>query len=129
MNFKRIIAVAAVSLSLIATAAKADTLWHPWASAADLGHHVSALNGGLPVVDPQPGHGQDGQTHGNWMDAFETARDTHGFEVNGLENIPRPTNTPNPPVVPEPMSYLLFITGGLLLAGVTYVRKMKGAKA
>jgi len=71
---------------------------------------------------------KSGKDKGKWVYAYNKALGHDGFEsMNKLDFIPRPDGGGAPPVVPEPVSALLFITGGAVFGGRLYWKKRKSA--
>ncbi len=89
--------------------------------------------GGNPVTysfttanDPVWGnfYAKGGKDKGKWIYAYNNALGMEDFNSNSkLDFIVRPDGGGTPPVVPEPVSYLLFIVGGAVLAGRGYLKR------
>lgn len=80
------------------------------------------------VNDPVWGnfYSKDGKTGGNNIYAYNNALGITGFNSNDkLDFIVRPDGGNNPPVVPEPVSSILFFSGGAVLAVRRYTKKHK----
>ncbi|RJQ56078.1 MAG: hypothetical protein C4526_02480 [Nitrospiraceae bacterium] len=78
------------------------------------------------ALDPVWGnfYAKSGKDHGNWINARNNALGYEGFEsMDKLDFIPRPDGGANPPVVPEPVSSILFVAGCAVLGGRVYLRK------
>lgn len=76
-------------------------------------------------LDPVWGnfYAKSGKDKGNWVHTYNNAL---GHEsMNKLDFIPRPDGGSNPPVVPEPVSSLLFIIGIVVFGGRLYWKKRK----
>ncbi len=79
-------------------------------------------------LDPVWGnfYAKSGKDKGKWVYAYNNALGYEGFEsMNKLDFIPRPDGGGAPPVVPEPLSALLFTTGGAVFGGRLYWKKRK----
>jgi hypothetical protein len=71
-------------------------------------------------------YAKSGKDKGQWIYAYNNALAIEGFNSNNkLDFILRPDGGGNPPVAPEPVSYLLFFVGGAALAGRTYLKRKK----
>jgi hypothetical protein len=82
-------------------------------------------------LDPVWGnfYAKSGKDKGKWVYAYNKALKRKGFEsMNELYFIPRPDGGSNPPIVPEPISYVLFIIGSAMLGGKLYLKKRKTAR-
>jgi len=61
-----------------------------------------------------------------WIYTYNNALGTSGFDSsNPIDFIPRPNGGSNPPVVPEPVSSVLFIAGGIIFLAKRFVLKKK----
>jgi hypothetical protein len=67
---------------------------------------------------------KSGKHDGNWVHAYNHALALENFDSNNkLDFIVRPDGGSNPPVVPEPASSLLFLTGCAVFAYRHYFKK------
>jgi hypothetical protein len=103
-----------------------------WPEDAEL-YGIKFDEGGNPVTysfstynDPVWGnfYAKSGRDNGQWVYVYNNALGMEGFESdNPLDFIVRPDGGDTPPVVPEPVSSVLFITGGAILAITRYLKK------
>jgi hypothetical protein len=71
-------------------------------------------------------YAKSGKDKGQWIYAYNNALAIEGFNSNNkLDFIVRPDGGGTPPVVPEPVSYLLFIVGAAALSGKVYLKRKK----
>lgn len=62
-------------------------------------------------------YAKSGKDNGDWIYAYNNALAVEGFESdNPIDFIVRPDGGDSPPVVPEPVSAILFVSGGVVLA-------------
>lgn len=67
---------------------------------------------------------KSGKDKGQWIYAYNNALAIESFNSNNkIDFIVRPDGGSNPPIVPEPVSYLLFIVGGAVLACRVYIKR------
>jgi hypothetical protein len=69
-------------------------------------------------------YAKSGRHNEQWVHVYNNALALENFDSNDkLDFIVRPDGGSNPPVVPEPASSLLFLTGGAVFAYRRYIKK------
>ncbi len=71
-------------------------------------------------------YAKSGKHEGKWVHVYNTALGIDDYNSdNPIDFIVRPDGGNNPPIIPEPVSTILFVTGGAVLAVRHHLGKKK----